>query len=185
YLNDLQGYVRSDFSVPDLLALGNFVRQYGHTPYTQYVLMPPDYSSLDKIVVNDLEQDIVRPNWAAVHALTAHVFAPPETAAPPSTPVGGSARIAVENGTTIGGLAGQAATYLTTLGYTVGPVGNAGSTAYAATLVTVYNPQKQGIATMVAQLFGGQVRTAPAGTSHGGDDIVVTLGRDHGTFEGI
>jgi LCP family protein required for cell wall assembly len=185
YLNDLAGYVKSDFSVPDLFALGNFLRQYGRQPYTQYVLMPPDYSSLDTITVNGLVQDIVRPNWPTVHALVAHVFAPPAAAAPPAVLATGSAHIAVENGTTIGGLASQAATYLTSLGYTVDPAGNAGNTAYPATLVTVYNPEKQDIATMVAELFGGQVQTAPAGTSHGADDIVVTLGQDHGTFEGF
>jgi hypothetical protein len=176
----VHGVVPSGF-----FALGNFVRQYGRQPYTQYVLMPPDYSSLDTITVSGLVQDIVRPDWPAVHALVAHVFAPPAAAAPPAVPATGSAHIAVENGTTIGGLASQAATYLTSLGYTVDPAGNAGNTAYAATLVTVYNPEKQGVADMVAELFGGQVQTAPAGTSHGTDDIVVTLGQDHGTFEGF
>jgi LCP family protein required for cell wall assembly len=185
YLNDLNGYVRSDFSVPDLFAFGNFVRLYGNQPYAQYVLMPPSYSKLDTIMVNGLVQDIVRPNWAAVHALTAHVFAPPTAAAPPDAPAAGNAHIAVENGTTIGGLAGQAATYLATLGYTVDPAGDAGSTGYASTLVTVYNPEKQDIAEMVAQMFGAQVRPAARGATHGSDDIVVTLGQDHGTFEGF
>ncbi|MGI8916011.1 MAG: LCP family protein [Chloroflexota bacterium] len=184
YLNDLNGYVRSDFSMPDLFAFGNFVREYGQQPYTQSVLMPPDYSKLDIITVNGLVQDIVRPNWPAVHALIARVFAPP-AAAPPTSPATGGAHIAVENGTTIGGLAGQAATYLTSLGYTVDPVSDAGSTGYASTLVTVYNPEKQGIADMVAQLFGAEVRMAPAGATHGADDFVVTLGQDHGTFEGF
>jgi LCP family protein required for cell wall assembly len=185
YLDDLNGYVKSDFSVSDLFAFGNFIREYGRQPYAQYVLMPPDYSSLDTITVGGLVQDIVRPNWPAVHALVAHVFAPPEAAAPPATPATGGAHIAVENGTTIGGLAGEAVTYLANLGYTVDPAADAANTNVAVTLVTVYNPAKRGIADMVAESFGAEVRTAPAGATHGADDIVVTLGQDHGTFEGF
>lgn len=185
YLSDLNGYVKSDFSVPDLFALGNFVRLYGSQPYTQYVLMPPTYSSLETITANGLIQDIVRPDWPAVHALVAHVFAPPTAAAPPDTATQGLARIAVENGTTIGGLAGNAASYLGSLGYTVDPAGNANGTAYADSVVTVYNPAKEDVAAMVAQMFGAAVQTAPAGVTHGADDIVVTLGRNHGTFEGF
>jgi len=182
YLDDLQSFVKSDFSVTELPAYGNFLRQYGNQSVTQVVLMPPQYSSLG---VSGDGQDIVIPNWPAVHDLVARMFAPPLANGSPALVDPGSARIAVENGTTIGGLGARAVIYLNTLGYTVGPARDAVGTGYATTVVTVYNPDKQALAGMLAQAFGAEVRNARGGTPPGADDIVVTLGQAHGTFEGF
>ena len=181
YLDDLNGYVRSDFSLQDLLAYGKFMREQAGRPITQVVLMPPDYSQIGTSD-DGLQQSIVVPNWPAVHAEVAHLFAPPLAAAPPADAAQGDARIGVENGTTIGGLGTRAAAYLRGLGYTVDPAWNAGRSESGST-VTVYNPQKLALAELIAQPFGATVQTAPAGT--GPDDIVVTIGAAHGTFEGI
>lgn len=184
YLSDLNGYVKSDFSVSELLAYGNFLRQHSSLPITQVVLMPPAYSSLG--VSNDgLMQDIVVPDWPAVHGLIAHDFAEPTAAAPPAAAASGNARIAVENGTTIGGLATSAVTSLRTLGYTVDPAQDASASNYTRSVVTVYNPAKQRVAELIAPMFDAEIVRAPEGGRHGADDLVVTLGTAHGTFEGF
>ena len=182
YLDDLNGYVRTDMSLSELFAFGNFIRQYGQRPLTQEVLMPPTYSSLG--VSND-GQDIVIPDWPAVHGLVARLFASPNATAADESSASGTARVAVENGTTIGGLATSAVTYLRSLGYTVDPAGNADSTAYEETTVTVFNPEKAAAAQLIAPMFQGSVQMAPRGAQHGADDIVVTLGEQHGTFGGF
>lgn len=181
YVNDLQGYVKTDFSISELIAFANFMRQYQSQPIQQVVLMPPTYSQLG--VSND-GQDIVEPNWSAVHAEVARLFAPPASATT-SVTITTSSRIIVENGTTIGGLAGRAATYLRTLGYTVDAATTASSTNQQESVVTYYDPLKSSEANLLAQSFNATVRQAPANAQRGTADIVITLGVNHGTFEGF
>lgn len=183
YLSDLKGYLRTDFSLGDLLAYGNFLRQYPHAGIHQLVLMPPTYSSTATITVNGLVQDIVRPNWAAVHDLVARQFAPPGAAR--SSLTVSQLRIGVENGTSIPGLAAEAARYLQSIGYTVDPARSAAKSDYTSSEVLVYQPQAMEFARMIALPFNATVVSETGRRGPYGEDLVIVLGRDYGTFKGF
>ncbi|MCL4544085.1 MAG: LCP family protein [Chloroflexi bacterium] len=184
YLNDLNGYLRTDFSITDLLAYGNFLRENENVPIKQMVLMPPTYSATQTITANGLIQDIVSPDWAAVHQLIARQFASPS--APLTDPVSPQVlRIGVENGTSLPGLAARAASFLESIGYTVDPARSARRADYTSSEVLVYSPKAEAYARMIALPFDAKVVDATGQQAPYGEDLVVVLGQEHGTFEGF
>ncbi len=181
YLADVQGYVKTDMPVSEIIATANFLREYHTEPVNQVVLMPPTYSGL---AVSSDGQDIVQPNWPKVHAEIAHLFREPQDGSAAQAPVT-PPHVVVENATSIGGLAGRATTYLRSLGYTV----DAATTAPAiheGSVVTYFDPQRRAEADLLAQAFAASVQQGassdrPSATA----DIVVLLGANYGTFDGF
>jgi LCP family protein required for cell wall assembly len=119
-----------------------------------------------------------------LHAFFAQLSAEPDTAqgggqAAPETVAPGEVKVAVYNGSGRAGLAGQAATALTTAGFVVTSTGNADSSDYATTEIRYAAGDEALAATLAASIPGAalkQVDDATAGT------VQLVIGKD---FNGV
>lgn len=182
YVDALNGYVRSDFSVQDLWAYANFARTVPRNQIDQVVLQPPTYA--DTGWSRD-GQAIVIPKWPEVRGKVREVFRSPTAPAAANPPQAAEAlNILVENGSGSPGLASQAVTYLQGLGYTVLPARDASRQALARTTITVRSQDLVPEVEPLAMLFHADTLVGPQ-TASGLADVVITLGQSHGSFTGI
>lgn len=181
YVEALNGYVRSDFTLQELWAFANFARTVPHDQIDQVVLQPPTYA--DTGWSRD-GQAIVIPRWPAVRDKVREVFRSPTAVAATAPPRTEELSILVENGTGTPGLGSHAVTYLQALGYTVLPARDAGRQAVARTTISVRSQELVPEVEPLAMLFHADTEVRPQVAS-GPADVVVTLGQSHGSFEGL
>ncbi|WP_328465639.1 LCP family protein [Streptomyces sp. NBC_00448] len=162
-------------SVPNLLKFALSLKDIDlHN--VQFVTAPWRYDgprvALVHPAVDRLWADL-RANRPLPAASTAPAPHPSTTPAPTGAP-GAGISVAVDNGTTVSGLAAQAAAALTTAGFTVTRTGNAPGQAPTTTVVE-YGEGDQAQAAAVARLFPG-ARLLPVATGYG---VRLILGPDY------
>jgi len=181
YLDAISGSIRSDFSLRDIISLATFGATLQADHIQQVVLQPPAYSELGW---SDDGQSIVAPHWPEVRAKVREIFRQPNDPiliAPTST-VG--YRVSVQNATGTPLLGARAVTYLKELGYTVLPAQDATIQNVQRSTIIVRNANLVAEVQPLAALFHAQ--TEIRATSDTEDaDVVVMLGRNHGSFEGL
>ncbi len=178
FASDLQGSVLTDLSLNQVIQLATWAKGLQSSDITQLVLSPPDYGQLG----NENGKSVVEPYWTPIHQKIAEVF-------PDSTNVvdlhtftqdesqkihAEGARILVENGSGVAGMAAKLKDILTAQGFTVVGVQNADHT-YKEAQILNFNPATSGTSQILGQHFH-VIPLTPGTTPPNGADIVIIIG---------
>jgi LCP family protein required for cell wall assembly len=184
--NDLQGSVLTSLTIPQIVWLANWARGLQTTDIVQKVLSVPDYGELADVPKGCTTtcKSVILPNWAAIDQTVRQIF--PDAAATvnlgqPSAADAQiiqkeGARILVENGSGVTGLASKLAAILKKDGFTVVGAQDA-DRVYLATQLEQFNAKSAGTAGILAQMLGVPFQT-PGIAGPKGADIVIIVGKD-------
>ncbi len=172
-----QANVSTDLELNEALQLANLVRSIPRDSMRNVVL---DYS----LVYNDTTfdgQQVLVPYREKVRELRDELFAPPAVPTPviealPTVITTEEARVAVYNGTTQFGLAGETQAYLIRQNVNVTTIGNADSATYTTTQIIDYGSHP-GTVQYLVRLMDIPPLNVSTGTNPDGDfDVLVILG---------
>lgn len=186
---DLSNSVLTDLTVQQLIALAAWGKNLNTaTDETQVVLGEPTYATSAQISLNGQPYDIVKPNWTAINKEVDLVFnsTPAQstsgstitslTSADQQTVQTDNAKIQIENGANINGLAAKAQSDLQKEGFTVTGIDTAKQNVNQ-TEVLVYNSADMNTANILGQILNAQVKVV-TGTAPNNADIDLILGPD-------
>jgi LCP family protein required for cell wall assembly len=185
FANDLQGSVLTSLTIPQIVWLANWAKALPSNALAQKVLSVPDYGSFQDVpTAGGDTKSVIQPNWAAINQAVRQIFPDAVAHIDLSQPSAANAqiiqkegaRILVENGSGVNGVAAKLAAILKNDGFTV--VGAQDATEdRLATQLELFTPKAAGTASIVGQMLGLPVVTpgivAPAGT-----DMVIVVGKD-------
>lgn len=183
--SDLQGSVLTDLSVNQAIQLAQFAKDLKSTDIAQMVLSVPDYGKFQDIPTGPTTyKSVIQPNWPAIRQKVGEIF--PDAAAtvnlgkPSATDAQTiqteGARILIENGSGVPGLAAKLASILKNDGFTVLTPQDA-DRVYLATQLEQYTPKTTGTARVLEQMLGVLAQT-PGASAPPGADIVIIIGKD-------
>lgn len=179
---DLQGSVLTSLQISQVVQLAQFARGLKSSDIAQIVLSPPDYGH----GANVNGKDVVQPNWDAIAQAVKQIF--PDTAqgtvslhnispTDAQTVSQEGARILIENGSGVPGLALKLKDILAGEGFTVVDTKNADRSDYLQTHVQVFNTKANGTANILGKMLG-VLAEAPQIAGPPGVDIVIIIGQD-------
>jgi LCP family protein required for cell wall assembly len=184
--NDLEGSVLTSLTIPQILWMANWAKGLPSSAIAQKVLSVPQYGRLANIPPGCTTtcESVIEPNWAAIKQVVRQIF--PDavaqidlsklSAADAQTVQKEGARILIENGSGVTGLASKLATILKNDGFNVAGTRNA-DRLYLATQLEQFNAKTAGTAGILGQRLG--VPTLIPGTpAPSGADIVIVIGKD-------
>lgn len=185
--NDLEGSVLTSLKLPQILWLANWAKGLPTNAIAQKVLSVPQYGSFDQVPHGCKPpacKSVIQPNWTAIDQTIKQVF--PDAVAhidlgkpsPANAQIiqQEGARILVENGSGVPGVASKLATILKNDGFTV--VGEQDATENRlATQLQQFNTKDAGTAGIIGQMLGVPVQT-PGTAGPNGADIVIVVGQD-------
>ena len=181
-LLDLAGdSVRTDLSLEDILALAEISRKIGRSGIRHGVIG----DSMTTTVITPDQQMVEVADWDKVRALVDDLFPAPVPSAQPTPSLvkaqlaSEGARIALQNGTLVTGLAQKTADTLRSRGLNVIRYENASRFDHAQTVIIVYNAKPYTTDALATELgvLAENIRHEPNGSAE--LDIVVILGRDY------
>jgi LCP family protein required for cell wall assembly len=178
--NDLQGSVLTSLTIPQIVWLANWARGLKNTDITQLVLSEPTYGY--GAVVSG--KDVIQPNWPAINQTVRQIFPDAVASVNLSKPQATDAqtiqtegaRVLVENGSGVTGVAAKLASILKNDGFKVVGAQDA-NRIYLATQVDQYNAKTAGTAGILSQMLGVPIQT-PEIAGPSGTDIVIIIGKD-------
>lgn len=180
--NDISSGIRTNLSLPQAIQLGMLVTQIPRENITSRVISPPDMVIEAK---SDNGLDILIPVVDKIRILRDEIFTSTGAAVAPSV-IGESsidlakaekARIAVQNGTSTGGLAEKTAGWLTGLGLTVVEQGNA-DRAYQYSSLQLYNAAPYTLRYLAEVMKVPSNRIFNKYDPNAAYDIVIVMGED-------
>ena len=183
--SDLQGSVLTSLTLPQIVWLANWAKALPANAIVQKVLSVPGYGSFQDVPIADgATKSVIQPNWAAINQTVRQIF--PDavaqinlsklSAANAQIVQKEGARILVENGSGVNGVAAKLAALLKNDGFTV--VGAQDATEdRLATQLELFNPNTGGTAGVLGQMLGLPVLT-PGINAPAGADVVIVVGKD-------
>jgi LCP family protein required for cell wall assembly len=174
-----QQNVETDLSLNEAIQLGLLIQDIADGSIRSEVI---DYSYVVDQTTPDGQQVLV-PQYEQIRALRDQLFAPPAIPTPvienlPQLMAAEQARIALQNGTEIFGLAGESQTFLVSKGFNVVAIGNADTSAYQATQIIDYG-EHRGTTLYLTQLMGLSTQNISNSSVPAADyDVLVILGSD-------
>ncbi len=183
--NDLQGSVLTSLTIPQILWLANWAKGLPSNAIAQKVLSVPEYGRFyDAPTAGGEFKSVIQPNWPAIHATVrqifpdavAHVNLGQPSAEDAQTIQQEGARILIENGSGVPGLANKLSTTLKKSGFKVVGVQDA-DRLYLATQLQQFNSKTAGTASILGQMLGVPAQT-PGIAGPQGADIVIIIGKD-------
>lgn len=174
-----QENVRTTMSFDEALQLALLVQEIPRENIRRAVI---DYTYVYTEITPD-GQEVLVPIRGNIRALRDELFAPPAIPSAfiedlPEKMQDEGARIAVYNGTSVFGLAGETRDYLTSFGFTVVEVGNADSATYPSTQIIDFG-EHPSTAQYLVQLMDVPPLNVSEGTRPEGEfDLLIILGND-------
>ena len=175
----LQANVRTDMTLEEGLQLALLAQDIPRESIKTAVI---DYDYVYAETTPDGRQVLV-PNRENIRELRNQLFTPPVIPTPeiknlPALMAAEEARVAIQNGTTEFGLAGETQDYLLSQDVNVTEIGNADSSAYRSTQIIDYG-NFPNTSLYLVQLMGIPPLNVSSGTAPEGDyDILIILGSD-------
>jgi LCP family protein required for cell wall assembly len=182
FATDLQGSVLTSLQINQVIQLAQFARGLKSSDISQVVLSEPTYGH----GANVNGKDVIQPNWDAISQTVGQIF--PDTAqgtvslhnispTDAQTISQEGARILIENGSGVPGLALKLKDILTSEGFNVVDARNADRDDYLQTHVQEFNTKTDGTATILSKMLGVLAET-PGVAGPDGIDIVIIIGQD-------
>lgn len=174
-----QDNVRTNMAMDEAVQLALLAQDI---PRDQIRLAVIDYDYVYNETTPDGQQVLV-PNREAIRTLREELFSPPPIPTPviedlPQLMRQEQARVAIHNGTSSFGLAGETEAYLTRFGIEVAEIGNADSATYASTQILDYGTHAN-TTRYLAQLMDVPPLNISYSSRPAGDyDVLVILGND-------
>ena len=174
-----QDNVNTNMSVDEALQLALLVQDI---PREQIHTAVIDYNYVYNETTEDGRQVLV-PIRDKIRQLRDDLFAPPAVPTPviedlPALMVEEEARVAVYNGTTVFGLAGDTQTYLEDLGFTITEIGNADAATYRTTQIIDYGSHPSTVQYLIQRLKIPPLNVSNGRNPDGDFDVLIILGDD-------
>jgi len=186
---DLTGSVITSLSIPQVLSLANFARGLKSSDFVQVVLSAPTYGTETQVD----GKDVILPNTGAIGDEVRAIFndtAPPQvnlhaiTATDTQAVTAEGARILIENGSQVSGVAAKLQAVLKSEGFNVVQATNADRNDYQTTRIEQFSPQLSaapkfnGTCQVLSKMLGVISQVVFNQSSPVGSDVVIIIGND-------
>ncbi|HEY7349923.1 MAG TPA: LCP family protein [Ktedonobacterales bacterium] len=183
--SDLQGSVLTSLTIPQIIWLANWAKGLPSNAIVQKVLSAPQYGRFyDVPTAGGSTKSVIMPNWAAINQTIRQIFPDAVAHVNLSKPSGTDAqtiqtegaRILIENGSGVSGVASKLTAILKRDGFKVVGAQDA-DRVYLATQLEQYSTKAAGTADILEQMLGVPI-LAPKIAGPKGADIVIIIGKD-------
>lgn len=137
-VNTLSKNIQTNLSAWEIVKLATYLPEVSNDHIVHHVLDDGPGSPLYSAIINEAYVLLpVNDDWKPIQTLAANIFTSSSSSISPSEPSAPAhtARIEIQNGTDISGLASQAAALLKTNGFEVTHIGNASNRGYQHTVI--------------------------------------------------
>ncbi len=183
--DDLQGSVLTSLTISQIIWLANWAKALPANAIVQKVLSVPQYGSFADIPTGGGGiKSVIQPNWPAINQTIRQIFPDAVASVHLDKPSAANAqtirqeraRVLIENGSGVDGVADKLATILKSDGFRV--VGSqAADRLYLATQLQQFSAKAAGTADILGQMLGVPTLT-PQIAGPKGADIVIIIGKD-------